>query len=48
MYIGWVAAFITGLGLPSFAFLIGDIVNSFNPNNPASDTLDKIKLISLI
>jgi hypothetical protein len=48
MYIGWFAACLTGFGLPSWVFLIGDIINSFNPNNPAIDMLDKIKYIAMI
>jgi ATP-binding cassette subfamily B (MDR/TAP) protein 1 len=36
LVIGWIAASITGLGLPSFVFLMGNIVDSFNPltSNP--------------
>lgn len=33
LYIGWIAAFITGLGMPSFVFLMGDVMNSFDPHN---------------
>ena len=49
MFLGWLAAFITGLGLPSFVFLIGDVINSFDPyKTDANELLNKIKLISLI
>jgi hypothetical protein len=48
MYIGWVSAAMTGLGLPSFVFLIGDIINSFNPSNGPEEMLKKIKLIAWI
>ena len=30
---GFFTAIITGLGLPSFVFLFGDIINSFGPNS---------------
>lgn len=45
MYLGWISASITGLGLPSFAFLFGDILNAFGPGE---DPLDKISTIALI
>jgi hypothetical protein len=48
MYIGWVSAAMTGLGLPSFVFLIGDIINSFNPSNGPEEMLKKIKLIAWV
>ena len=30
MYIGWFTSMVNGLGLPSFVFLIGNIIDSFN------------------
>ena len=45
MYIGWFFAAITGLGMPSFAFLFGDIMNAFGTQ---LDTLNKIKKIAII
>lgn len=49
MYIGWAAACVTGLGLPSFVFLIGDVINSFNSNTTTPpQMLDKISRLSLI
>ena len=29
MYIGWVFAAITGLGMPSWTFLMGNVLNDF-------------------
>lgn len=48
MYFGWLAACLTGLGIPSFIFLIGDVIDSFSPTNSKEDTLNKIKQITLI
>ena len=49
MYFGWIAAAITGLGLPAFVFLIGDLINSFDPNNKdPKDMLKMVKLLSMI
>ena len=45
MFIGWIFAGITGLGMPSFAFIFGDILNAFDPQE---DTLDLMKRIGLI
>lgn len=33
LYIGWIASAITGLGMPSFVFLIGNVINSFDVTN---------------
>lgn len=42
------AAVITGLGLPSFVFLIGDLIDSFGPYVSPEDSLKKIKDLALI
>jgi ABC transporter transmembrane region len=42
---GFLTAIITGLGLPSFVFLFGDIVNSFGPNT--TDVVGAIRPISI-
>ena len=47
LYIGWIAACITGLGLPSFVFLIGNVINSFDPSK-TDGLLDKIKTLAII
>jgi ATP-binding cassette subfamily B (MDR/TAP) protein 1 len=48
MYIGWAAASLTGLGLPSFVFLIGDVINSFDAVNTTPESmLDKIKILAI-
>ena len=39
LMIGWIAASITGLGLPSFVFLMGNIVDSFNPLTSSPDKM---------
>ena len=31
--LGYTTAIVTGLGLPSFVFIFGDITNSFGPNS---------------
>jgi len=46
---GWISAFITGLGMPSFVFLIGDAIDTFNPRESTpQDMLDEIKMLALI
>lgn len=45
MYIGWICAAITGLGMPSFAFLMGDIINAFGPGGDLVATVRKIAFI---
>lgn len=49
MYIGWLSSSITGLGMPSFVFLIGNVIDSFNPNTTTKEEmLDTISQMSLI
>ena len=48
MTIGWSSASIAGFGMPSFVFLIGNIIDSFNPTNSPDSTLDTINRMSLI
>lgn len=49
MAIGWISACVSGLGMPSFVFLIGDIIDSFDPSkNTPEDMIDTISLMSLI
>mmetsp|Transcript_10621 Transcript_10621/g.17848 ORF Transcript_10621/g.17848 Transcript_10621/m.17848 type:complete len:339 (+) Transcript_10621:8-1024(+) len=48
LYVGWVAAVITGLGLPSFVFLFGDVVDSFGPTVTPEEALEEIEVICLI
>lgn len=45
MVIGHVAAVITGIGLPSFVFLMGDVIDSFASFD---EVLESIRRISLI
>ena len=48
MWTGWVSALITGCGMPSFVFLIGDIIDSFKPTTEVQDTIDTVSRMSLI
>jgi ABC transporter transmembrane region len=48
MYVGWLSACITGCGMPSFVFLIGNVIDSFKPTTKPEDTVDTISLMSLI
>ena len=47
-YLGLISAILCGLGVPSFVFLIGDIIDAFNPNSSPEETLDTIKKLSMI
>lgn len=44
MYIGWASAAICGLGMPSFVFLIGDVIDAFDPRITGS----KEEMLSVI
>jgi ATP-binding cassette, subfamily B (MDR/TAP), member 1 len=46
MICGYASSIISGLGLPSFVFLFGDIVDSFGPGS--SDIIGSISLICLV
>lgn len=48
MYFGWMSACITGCGMPSFVFLIGDVIDSFSPSTKPEDTVKTINKMSLI
>lgn len=49
MYIGWFAALVSGLGMPSFVFLIGNVIDSFDPfKTSPEEMLDTISYMSLI
>ena len=49
MYIGWLASCVNGLGMPSFVFLIGNVLDSFDPNKSSpQEMLDTISLVCLI
>jgi hypothetical protein len=47
-YIGWTFAILTGLGMPSFVFLMGYILDSFSPNSVPTDMINTIHRMSLI
>ena len=46
MIFGYASSIIAGLGLPSFVFLFGDIVDSFGPTS--TDIIGSISLICLV
>lgn len=48
MYLGWICAGICGFGMPSFVFLIGNVIDSFTPAASTGDTLAQINQLSLI
>ncbi len=49
MWVGWVASAIAGFGMPSFVFLIGDVINSFNSGTTTpEEMLSTIRRMSLI
>ena len=48
MYIGWFSAMVTGCGMPSFVFLIGNVIDSFKPTTSVEDTIATINQMSLI
>ncbi len=48
MWIGWGSASVTGFGMPSFVFLIGDIIDSFKPTTKVEDTIEIVSRMSLI
>ena len=43
--LGYATAIITGLGLPSFVFIFGDIINSFGPNQ--KNVVDAMRPIAI-
>ena len=44
MTLGYFFSIVTGLGLPSFTFLFGDIVVSFTGGGSMTDTVNKLAL----
>ena len=46
--VGLFASVLTGLAMPSFVILLGEVTNSFDPTSSASDTLEEIEFISMI
>ena len=43
--LGYTTAIVTGLGLPSFVFIFGDIINSFGPNS--KNVVDAMRPIAI-
>ena len=48
MYVGWVFAFITGIGLPLFAQFLSSIFNSFDDANDPKKMLSQVQTIFFI
>jgi hypothetical protein len=47
MYTGWVFAALTGIGMPVWAVLIGDLFDAFGPIDPV-EGFEQIKFFSLV
>ena len=48
MYIGWLFAFFTGIGLPLFAQFMSKIFNSFGPNISPKETLNQVRTMFFV
>jgi ABC-type multidrug transport system fused ATPase/permease subunit len=49
MIIGWIAAGIAGFGMPSFVFIIGNVIDSFDTTKTGpSEMLDTISFMCLL
>ena len=48
MYIGWFASGLAGVGIPSFVFVIAEVIDSFNSSVSADEMLTTIRKSSLI
>lgn len=48
LYTGWFFAGITGAVLPSFFFLIGDVFDSFGPENDDDEKLDSVVFLVIV
>lgn len=49
MYTGWLCSALSGFGMPSWVFLIGEILDTFNQvNNSPDEILKTIKMISAV
>lgn len=48
LYLGWLSSGITGLGMPSLVFLMGDIIDAYNSyTSTDEEMLDTIKQVCL-
>ena len=48
LFIGLFNAALTGVALPSFVFLIGDIIDAFDPESDRKEALEDVKRLTLI
>lgn len=46
--LGCILSALSGAGLPSFVFIIGYIIDSFNPTTPPDEMMDMIELMAII
>ena len=46
LYFGIISAIIAGMGLPSFIFLLGDVMDSYDPLANRSESLKTIRKIT--
>jgi hypothetical protein len=47
LYVGIISAIIAGIGLPSFIFILGDVMDTFSPNVSKLEGLKTIRGITL-
>jgi len=47
LYIGVFAAVVTGCGLPSFAFIFGNVVDAFGGTQTPEEALDQVKNLTI-
>lgn len=48
-WVGWISSILTGFAMPAFVFLMGDIIDAFDPSMSAEDTIDEItKLVYIM
>mmetsp|Transcript_43686 Transcript_43686/g.42204 ORF Transcript_43686/g.42204 Transcript_43686/m.42204 type:complete len:88 (+) Transcript_43686:201-464(+) len=48
MLTGWFFACLAGFGMPGWVFLMGDIIDAFNPTSTLEEMLDSINFVSIV
>ena len=48
MYFGWLFAALSGAVLPTFIYMLGDVFDSFGPDQDPQETLDLVRRITMI
>jgi hypothetical protein len=47
LYIGWLAAIAAGIGIPSWVFILGNVLDAFNPSvTSTEEMLSQVKKVS--